>query len=345
MCQTLPAPVRSDTFLCQFQAFIINYTSLCTITWSNVISGSLVMTCLYDIKKIKSYEKYFHMFTHLVATVLSFIPVFADVYSKTDADYCWINEKQSNTHFVFMFICYYGPIWLTIVFIFVSYIRVISYLKSLPAYRGTFSNKDNDGYQNMDSMEISSEEPQEVKTLKRLIYYPGAMLICVLFPTVKRIYSLSSDESSFPLALLSTLFGDLQGFFNAVIYGLNSSVKETIKNNLRNCVFLPCFKRKKRLKKPSSKKVSFSERVQEPTVSKFDINGPISIPQFSGNIVMDPDDEPSDLDEEDEQGEQIEEAEENCDGDNTSPNRRGTHSSSGKQGMDPNDIYFLNSMD
>ena len=168
------------------------------------------------------------------------------------------------------------------------------------------------------------------------------MLICAFFPTVKRIYSLCSGDPSFSLAILSTLFGDLQGFFNAVIYGLNSSVKETIKSNLRNCKIFPCLFRKKKHKKPSSKKVSFSERFQEPA-NTIDINRPIPIAENAGNIIMDPDDEPSDLDDDEENSNDG--ADENGEADNTSPHHNETHSSTSKQGMDPTDIYFLNSMD
>ena len=72
---------------------------------------------------------------------------------------------------------------------------------------------------------VNEEMTSKMNKVKRLKYFPLCLIIAWFFGTVNRIYLFASpDDPSLELNILHNLFGFLSGFFNAVVYCLNTDV-------------------------------------------------------------------------------------------------------------------------
>jgi len=62
--------------------------------------------------------------------------------------------------------------------------------------------------------------------LRRIKYYPFVLAFTIIFATIRRTYELFQNEQLFFLMILQVATQGLQGFFNALIYGLTPKVIE-----------------------------------------------------------------------------------------------------------------------
>ena len=109
------------------------------------------------------------------------------------------------------FLMFYIPLWIALSFNIYAYVRVVDFVKKY----------------------ISTT--LEVRFVHRLKYYPMVLVICWTFPTINRIYNLFGDEVR-ALTYLHVIFGGLQGFMNALVYGGNDQVKQVWKEKIYYCL-------------------------------------------------------------------------------------------------------------
>lgn len=83
---------------------------------------------------------------------------------------------------------------------------------------------------------ITSEEQSWVFKLR---FYPLILIICWGWASIQFISELISwnNKNRMWLLFLHVFFSSLQGLFNAILYGLNGSVKKILKFNLCKCFF------------------------------------------------------------------------------------------------------------
>lgn len=72
-----------------------------------------------------------------------------------------------------------------------------------------------------------------LRVVDRLKYYPMILIVCWTFATINRIYdSIHPRNPSLGLIMMQTIFQTLQGFFNAMVYGLTPSVRNVWRESL-----------------------------------------------------------------------------------------------------------------
>ena len=76
------------------------------------------------------------------------------------------------------------------------------------------------------------EEKRTARIANRLLLYPLILIISFIFATINRFTHLFCDitfETNW-FILLHIVFSNLNGFLNAVVYGLSNQVKQHIKD-------------------------------------------------------------------------------------------------------------------
>ena len=79
-----------------------------------------------------------------------------------------------------------------------------------------------------DYLEDSLHEGLRMKLMKRLIYYPIVLIICVIPAALNRIITLSADNN-LNMYLISAVFQCLLGFGNCIVYGFTDNLKRKIR--------------------------------------------------------------------------------------------------------------------
>ncbi|CAM9355138.1 unnamed protein product, partial [Choristocarpus tenellus] len=77
------------------------------------------------------------------------------------------------------------------------------------------------------SISLSQEQQDRMRKFgKRLFWYLAVMIFCWTFPTINRIQNTVDPNN--PIFTLLLLTGGLQGFLNAIVYGLTDKVQEAL---------------------------------------------------------------------------------------------------------------------
>ncbi len=127
--------------------------------------------------------------------------------------FCWIaTEMMLNSPGVkTLTIVYYSITWMTILLNCIFVIKVILLLRE----------------------ELKNEQELIDKYTSKLRWYPIIQIISYIPATVNRIYGLSTGRENFWLMLFQNTFDSLTGVMFALVYGLNASVKNTVRDSLR----------------------------------------------------------------------------------------------------------------
>merc|ERR1719334_1892422 len=153
-----------DNSLCDFQAFLIQFGSIAEILWTAVIAYSIREVVLIQPRNVRIEDKMktYHMFVWSFALITCILPFFSDSYGDADG-WCWISkyhEHSSTWGTCWRMVCFYIPLWVTIVFIIVIYRRTLRVLD------------------------------RSAENFKRMRWYPLVLVVIYFFATVDRISQL-----------------------------------------------------------------------------------------------------------------------------------------------------------
>lgn len=128
---------------------------------------------------------------------------------------CWIGLSRTSVsspslNITLYLIQFHVVLWISIIFILVTTFRVVRFIKA-------------------------TEINYDPNFVRRLKLYPAILLACWLFPTIHRIYVMATGEQMFYLLLMQSILPSLQGLFNFLFYGLNSSVISAFKTSCHCC--------------------------------------------------------------------------------------------------------------
>ena len=112
---------------------------------------------------------------------------------------------------------FYIPLWITIIWILYSSFVVNRYFKKL------ISNSQENNF-------------NVQKSNLKLQYFPIVLIFCWSFATIHRIYNIFSSKNTidFYLEFFHVTFISLNGFFNALIYGINNKILQLIKSKFKS---------------------------------------------------------------------------------------------------------------
>jgi len=185
----------NSTFGCFVGAVMTQFFDLAGFFWIAVIAFNVDQVMIRGKGRVVEGYIYFY---HLFAWGLSGVFTLAVVFSLSIGDaglWCWISQNRQAVRFF----CYYLPLIVVFVYTAVTYGMVSFSLRGGAAERTTVTN--------------------------RLRLYVLVFLFVRIWSVLHRAQNfVSKDDPLFALALLHAIFSPLQGFANALVYGLNRNI-------------------------------------------------------------------------------------------------------------------------
>lgn len=120
--------------------------------------------------------------------------------SHTGRPWCWINSNGGDTHEWMQFAFFYGPLMLVFLFNLMIYFMLCRKV-------GSFMS------------------PLQHKIRRRLFFYLGAFIFLSGWGLANRLWQSFDGEPLYFLSCADALCGPLQGFCNALVYGMNRRLR------------------------------------------------------------------------------------------------------------------------
>eukprot|EP00239_Pterosperma_sp_CCMP1384_P012693 CAMPEP_0197867124 /NCGR_PEP_ID=MMETSP1438-20131217/44587_1 /TAXON_ID=1461541 /ORGANISM="Pterosperma sp., Strain CCMP1384" /LENGTH=444 /DNA_ID=CAMNT_0043485747 /DNA_START=252 /DNA_END=1586 /DNA_ORIENTATION=- len=194
--------------LCSLQAYTTQFFSIASILWTTVIAYVLHRTVVQHCTDVANLGRKFHLYVWITSLVATILPMFTNSYGPAGA-WCWVVARNTGDK-VLRFITFFLPLWLAIPYNTWVYFHVVRMLR----------------YTMMVASSVSEEQRAlEAKAVARLGYYPVILVLTWTFATLNRIQNFFSPTPIFWLYCAHVITSSLQGFLNAIAYGLNNSVR------------------------------------------------------------------------------------------------------------------------
>ena len=208
MIPTQLSPSKSGA-LCKIQGAIIEFASLAGILWTGGIALILYMQVVLQKSQIHVQCNALLSTILIISIVFSVVPLIFDDYRYVGG-WCWITD-QSSIGLVFRYTFLYIWVWIVIVFDIYAYLKIIHKIKA--------------------TMTINNSFLHQGKTLvRRLRWYPFILAVCYSPLTIMRVVQTVEQDPPEWLVIFSTALASLLGFFNAIVYGCNNTVKEQVRS-------------------------------------------------------------------------------------------------------------------
>lgn len=200
---------------CHIQGFLLEFSSLSSIIWTAIMAYSLYESVIKLNSNIEAKEKHYLIVGFIVPLLISCIPEISQAYGYSQG-WCWIVENEYN--YIYRIICFY--LILAVVFVYNCVVYWIVWKK---LYKEILKD--------MKDEEINRINKDLVRKLKM---YPVAMLVSYAGVASKRLIEMIHFKGEiFWLSLIGGGMMSLIGFFDAIVYGFSSEVKQRIKVCLR----------------------------------------------------------------------------------------------------------------
>ena len=193
-----------EFYLCQFQAFLIQFFGLASALWVGCMSLILYKQLNSTIENTKKYAKICFGVVCFVSFTISIVLACVGRYGEV-VGHCWI--KDENYGYLFRLAFLFGPIRFVFGFNLILYHIIIKEIKKQTFY--------------------SNELKYDGQVLiKRIQFYPVSMVLCSLPITLYRIIQIYYDNIW--IYAVGVFLYALVGVSNSLIYGFNESVKYLI---------------------------------------------------------------------------------------------------------------------
>jgi hypothetical protein len=200
--------VCSTAFNCFFTACLSQYFDVATFIWTSIVAYNIYLVMVKNMgREVESYENLYHALSWGTSFVLMVVVAFSGGYGDAGL-WCWIMP----THPLVQFFCYYLILILAFAFQATILFSVVLHVRSDPSSAASAS-----------------------KVTFRLLSYLMVFFLVRCWSVFDRINDAASGgQPVFALSVLHSFFSPLQGFCNAIVYGLiTASVSDEWRNLLK----------------------------------------------------------------------------------------------------------------
>jgi hypothetical protein len=209
-------PPNSNDHICSLQGTIVSFAEYFRIASSLLMSIYLHSTLNAHEEKVKEYEKFCLFVIFIISSIFTALPLITNSYGNAGG-VCWIRVNKNNylSGTLLRFGVFYIPLWIGICYTYWVYYLLVKNIKDLRR------------------SSIVDRKYSE-SAIRKLWKYPMIMTISWLPDSIYRIIQVFDPEfkNVFLFCLSVGLIQSL-GFFNALIYGFTSEVKDVL---LRKCL-------------------------------------------------------------------------------------------------------------
>jgi hypothetical protein len=203
-----------DEVMCYIQALSSVYFELSSFLWVAVVSYVMFTVIVNKDIDISRRELVFLLVCNLLPLIASVLPIIFKNYGYAQG-WCFIDDSADGfmVGSILRAVVFYIPLLLVMVYCGYTYHRVIQEI--------TRHDKP------------SASQASIVSHRKALLYklymYPIILFLSYSPVSVYRIYNFTTrGQHNFPLAFVSAFCMSLNGFLNAVAYGLTSNVRQAL---------------------------------------------------------------------------------------------------------------------
>jgi magnesium-transporting ATPase (P-type) len=157
-------PPETDTDLCRFQGWLINFSLLSSLMFTTSISVYMKATLSRNRREVELNAKNLTTLCVVIFSFASFcasLPFISDQYADLGPK-CWIAENEEGRNrklgVIYRFATHYGIIWALNICLFVCYYEVIKYLR-----------------ENANQRAARGDDRQIQRTIRILMYYPSKL--------------------------------------------------------------------------------------------------------------------------------------------------------------------------
>eukprot|EP01083_Nonionella_stella_P093131 260851_1 len=249
---------------CFIQAFLTQFGDIFSFAWVTAIAWVIFTVIRREVpptegEPMKWYRKV-HIVIWTVTLILSILPATTGNYGN-DNGLCWIKHDPHPYGEIWRMLCFYIPLWASILYVAIQYKRIWSQLTAPEIQR---KSSDPEVVADVPSPDVEEENPDTKKhaknpstsdieqigygassldvngqsttdinetpksgggTLQRIKYYPFVMFGCYFFATIRRFAELGGDEAPFWIAACQVFTSALLGTCNAILYGFTPVVR------------------------------------------------------------------------------------------------------------------------
>ena len=208
---------------CKWIGFISQYTQWSLLLAVAIITFDIMLRVISERSTQPLEIAYIVMITLFPAT-LNWVPFLWDLYGPSGT-WCWIKTNTLNDSnecvknekgIILQFSLWYGPLFLVLVAILVTYIFIIGLLRRQRRRMNIYN-------------------PEEIGTVLRmrrevfvLLWYPIIYMLINLFPLSNRIVCAIKDDPILALWILHAIISPLQGGFIAIVYALDPETRKKL---------------------------------------------------------------------------------------------------------------------
>ena len=194
-----PAQVISNDLLCKIQACLNEFLSLVNIFWIGYLKFEMYNVVIRKKQKLQfGYYKPLILFV-AISLFGALFPWSLGIYGKAEF-FCWIRSSNSQNYAIFNLVFFYAFLWIIILFVIFSSIKVSNSLRNM----------------------ITDDK---IILVKRIQNYPLTLIVLYAPMTICRfIQSYVVIPEWFFMFSISCIL--CEGIFNAVIFGYTPELKE-----------------------------------------------------------------------------------------------------------------------
>lgn len=204
LSQIIPSHKISSN-LCLAQSILNQFFGLCNILWTGFICLILYFQVSKNSSNPNRYEKMFLFLTVLISSSSIAILLCFSNFGYVGGN-CWIEEVELGNYFRFIF--FLIPAWVVIFLITILYIKIIRTVRR-------------------ESFLITEMDKAQDMVISKLKMYPIVMIIGFTPLTLYRLLEIFIHPPLWFYAVGVAVYSFI-GFMNAIVYGLNESVKDEV---------------------------------------------------------------------------------------------------------------------
>ena len=203
LIETAPSADVNET-LCSILGLFNQFGRISSLLWTSVFAYSLYNVLKTNRLNLNHFNRYLTI-CFIIPLISIFIPLIGGWYGNASI-YCWISSTLNKTTETILTVCfYYGWFPIAVIFNIVCYSKAIILLRKNAA----------------------TEESKA--SFYQLLLYPLILVMCWSIAFVDRYEIIMNVDNSF-LRIAHVFMVQIQGFLNALAYGINYAVRSAIKS-------------------------------------------------------------------------------------------------------------------
>ena len=197
--------------LCVVQGYLLQFFYLASFLWTACFAWHLFQLIWLKNRRAYQLEWKYHLLSWGIPGAVCLYFAIRQVYfhepgmgGTKDRPWCWITSNNPNDKFEWeQFVFFYFPLIAILLFNLFIYVLLLKRLRN-----------------NLSGMEL--------KIRQRLLLYVGVFIFLSGWGLANRVYQFVSKTASpnYFLLCMDAICGPLQGFCNAIVYGINQKLRE-----------------------------------------------------------------------------------------------------------------------